>query len=88
VRNVQKAQFDTLLKADSIEIRRPICLLSKRPSSSSKSPYHEYELEFSVLPGESLSVIRHQRRPSASLVQRLASSIEKMGFLVPFKDIP
>jgi ParB family chromosome partitioning protein len=46
-------------------------------------PYHQQSLKFKILPIEKLTVISHQRKPSAYHIKHLINSIERIGFIVP-----
>jgi ParB family chromosome partitioning protein len=48
-----------------------------------EEPVKDQPLAFTVLPADKLDVIKHQRKPSEPHVNRVASSIERIGFLVP-----
>jgi ParB family chromosome partitioning protein len=48
-----------------------------------REPSKRRDLTFAVLPVAKLEVIRHQRKPSDSLVKRVVGSIERVGFLAP-----
>lgn len=46
-------------------------------------PSKDQELVFTVLPADRLEVVSHQRKPSDTHVKRVASSIERIGFIAP-----
>lgn len=48
-----------------------------------KDPRHQQELEFRIVPIESLEIVEHQRKPSNYHVTHLIYSIERVGFIVP-----
>jgi ParB family chromosome partitioning protein len=53
-----------------------------------QEPHTGEELIFTVVPTDRLEVIPHQRKPSSAHVQQLATSIQRIGFLVPLVVVP
>ncbi len=53
-----------------------------------QDPHTGEELIFTVVPIDRLEVIPHQRKPSSVHVQELATSIQRIGFLVPLVVVP
>jgi len=53
-----------------------------------QEPYKGEELVFAVVPIDRLEVVPHQRKPSSAHVRQLATSIQRIGFLVPLVVVP
>jgi len=53
-----------------------------------QDPLKGHKLILKMVPVENLSVVRHQRKPSAYHVKHLTQSIERLGFLVPVIVVP
>lgn len=48
-----------------------------------KDPRYNQDLEFKIVPIDSLEIVEHQRKPSNYHVTHLIYSIERVGFIVP-----
>ena len=52
-------------------------------SFSFLEPYKKHRLKLKIVPMSKLQIVKHQRKPSEAHVKHLATSIERIGFLVP-----